>query len=166
MLCRGKLHIGPLPENFPGDRPEGAAAFVKAVRSALNIRFRGGSAPRVLFTDRGAGFFNPGSGRITDQYSAALADHGLQAFQGDSAAVQPGKLSELLLHETAVAWVRLKLATSLPACPWEETSQQHLARLRRIAASINAEHDVVGLCRALPSRVNLLHERRGGKLAK
>ena len=96
----------------------------------------------------------------------ALADHGLQAFQGDSAAVQPGKLSELLLHETAVAWVRLKLATSLPTCPWEETSQQHLARLRRIAASINAEHDVVGLCRALPSRVNLLHERRGGKLAK
>ena len=159
-------HVSALPEDFPGDRPEGAAAFVKAVRSALNVRFRGGSAPRVLFTDRGSGFYNAGTGRMTDEYRSALCDHGLQAFQGESAAVQPGKLSDLLLHETAVSWIRFKERTSLPARPWEESSTQLLARLKRIVASINAEHDVAGLCRSLPSRINTLEERGGGKLGK
>ena len=44
------------PDDFPGDRPAGAADFVKAVRSALNVRFQGEQPPRVLFTNRGAGF--------------------------------------------------------------------------------------------------------------
>ena len=39
------------------------------------------------------------------QYKAALAANGLRAFQGNVAAVQPGKLSDLMLHETAVAWM-------------------------------------------------------------
>ena len=36
---------------------------------------------------------------ITLQYRAALAANGLRAFQGNVAAVQPGKLSDLMLHE-------------------------------------------------------------------
>jgi len=166
MLCKGKLHISSLPEEFTGDRPSGAADFVKAVRSALNVRFRGEQPPRILFTDRGAGFFNPGSGAITREYKAALEVHGLQAFQGDAAAVQPGKMSDCLLHETAVAWIRLKLSRTLPVRPWEESPKQLVARLKRVAARINAEYDVAGLCRGLPGRVELLRQRGGGKLKK
>ena len=44
VLCRGKLHVSQLPDDFPGDRPEGAEAFVKAVRAALNMRFSGSRA--------------------------------------------------------------------------------------------------------------------------
>ena len=126
----------------------------------------GEQPPRVLFTDRGAGFFNPGNGIITGQYKSALEVHGLQAFQGDAATVQPGKLSDLLLHETAVSWIRVKLSRTLPARPWEESPKQLVTRLKRIAALINAEHDVVGLCRGLPGRVELLRQRGGGKLKK
>ena len=87
VLCQGKLHISQLPDDFPGDRPAGAATFVKAIRSALNVRFRGEDMPKVLFTDRGAGFFNAGNGRMTEEFKVALAEQGLRAFQGESAAV-------------------------------------------------------------------------------
>ena len=121
---------------------------------------------RVLFTDRGAGFFNPGSGAITMEYKTALAAHGLRAFQGDLAAAQPGKLSDLMLHETAVAWIRKNERLALPACPWEESSKQLGARLKRIASEINTEYDVAGLCNALPGRLEQLRQRGGGKLRK
>ena len=54
---------------------------------------------------RGNGFFHAGSGRITARYAVALDAHGLQSFFGDDASIQPGKLQEIMLHETAVEWV-------------------------------------------------------------
>ena len=128
--------------------------------------FTEGVVPHVLFTDRGAGFYNPGSGRITSEYRDALAAHGLQAFMGESAAVQPGKLSDLMLHETAVSWIRALLASTLPARPWEESPQQLIARLKRVVGKINADYDVAGLCHQLPARIGELVRRGGGKLAK
>ena len=93
------------------------------MRAALSVRFPEGDLQRVVFTDRGAGFYNPGSGRITSEYRTALDTHGLQAFMGESAAVQPGKLSELMLHETAVSWVRVLRSSTLPARPWERAQR-------------------------------------------
>ena len=65
ILTRGKLHVEVLPENFAGDHVDGAAPLVGKIRSALNIRFQGGNAPRVIFVDRGSGFYNAGTGAIT-----------------------------------------------------------------------------------------------------
>ena len=166
VLSRGKLHIDLLPANFPGDHLDGAAAFVKQVRIGLGKRFPGASRPNMLFTDRGAGFYNPGSGIITAEYRAALAAEGLVAFMGDSAAAQPGKLSDLLLHETAIAWVREQERATLPKRPWEETTAQFSQRLKRIVANVNRNFDVAGLCRELPARVDELHRRNGHKLKK
>ena len=103
---------------------------------------------------------------MTDAYKSALDTHGLRAFQGDCAAVQPGKLSDLLLHETAVVWITLKLTRTLPARPWEESSKQLVTRLKRVAVQINADYDAAGLCRGLLGRVAQLRERGGGKLKK
>ena len=105
-------------------------------------------------------------GRVADEYRAALAEHGLQAFMGDCAAVQPGRLSDLMLHETAVSWIRSLLAITLPARPWEESPQQHISRLKRVAGQVNADYGVAGLCRELPARVEELVRRGGGKLRK
>ena len=166
MLSRGKLHIDLLPDSFPGDHPEGAATFVKQVRIGLDKRFPGASRPNVLFTDRGRGFYNPGNGDMTGEYREALAAEGLVAFMGDSAAVQPGKLSDCLLHETAVAWVRVQERTTLPKRPWEETTAQFSQRMKRIVAKINRSFDVAGLCRELPGRVEALYSCNGQKLKK
>ena len=85
---------------------------------------------------------------------------------GDVAAVQPGKLSDLMLHETAVAWIRVLLSSSLPARSWEESPAQLISRLKRIAGKVNAAYNVAGLCHELPARIEELARRGGGKLAK
>ena len=85
---------------------------------------------------------------------------------GDSAAVQPGKLSDCLLHETAFAWIRDKERKTLPREPWRETSEQFSRRLKGIVAKINKTFDVGGLCQQLPRRVEQLYSKEGGKLKK
>jgi hypothetical protein len=120
----------------------------------------------VLFTDRGNGFFNAGSGRITEGYRQALRTHDLKAFFADDASAQPGQLQDLMLHETAVSWMRVKLAQSLPKKPWWETLDSYRARLKTCAAQINAHHDVESLCKELPQRLRDLDELEGDRLRK
>ena len=70
ILTRGKLHIEPLSANFAGETEKGAAEMVARVRAALNIRFQGSTPPKLLFTDRGNGFYESGSGAIARTHSA------------------------------------------------------------------------------------------------
>ena len=81
-----------LPPDFPGDHPGGAEPLVAKVRAALGVRFRGELLSRMVFVDRGVGFYNAGTGGITPELKAALADHGLKALMGDDASQQPGSL--------------------------------------------------------------------------
>ena len=166
ILARGKLHVELLGDEFPGETEAGAATMVAKVRAALNVRFPGGDAPTTLFTDRGAGFFHPGTGGITTGFRQALRDHGLRAFMGDDASLQPGALQEVMLHETAVAWCRNKLARCLPARPWLETLEEYRTRLKAAVAEVSATHDVGSLCKELPARVAQLSLAEGGRLAK
>ena len=166
VLTRGKLHVVFLPEDFAGDDPKGAAPLVAKLRAALNVRFQGTTPPSVVFTDRGRGFYNAGTGKITDEFKAALKQHKLKAFMGDDAARQPGSLQEMMLHETAVAWIRRGLTWTLPSKPWEETVEDYSARMREVVQKINDEYDVDGLCRELPARLEALYSAQGGKLRK
>ena len=81
VLVRGKLHLELLPEAFPGECAEGATMAIERIPVILNGLFRGDAKPRVLMTDRGKGFYH-GSGRITDEYAAALATNGLRPLMG------------------------------------------------------------------------------------
>ena len=103
---------------------------------------------------------------ITCGYREALQAHGLKAFFGHSAAIQPGKLQEVLLHETSVAWMRLRRTKTLPRRPWDETVEEYRARLKVCAAYANERYNIESLCRALPQRLRLLRERKGDRLAK
>jgi hypothetical protein len=80
------------------------------------------------------------------------------------ASVQPGHLQELMLHETAVAWLRYRLKMSLPPRCWEETPADFSARLRRCCAEVNAELEAGGLRKRFPSRIQTLIEKKGGRL--
>ena len=119
----------------------------------------------MLFTDRGNGFYNSGTGRITAKYKSALRNHGLKAFFGTDASVQPGQLQEVMLHETAVSWMRVRLTKDVPKKAWEETSEAYRTRLKACAGYINASHDVEGLCKALPRRLADLERRQGDRLS-
>ena len=163
-LVRGKVHVEVLPEGFPGECPEGVAILVQRLPAMLQTRFPDAGKPRYVMTDRGRGFFNPGTGAITAEYEGALEQNGLRALQGHSAATQPGSLSEVLLHETAAAWLRHLLSQSTPAEAWKETRAAFAARLREQCRWINSHYDVDGLCREFPHRVAKLVARKGDKL--
>jgi len=166
VVTRGKLHIVFLGSGFPGESTEGVEVLVPKVKTALNIRFQGASAPNMLFVDRGCGFYDIKTGRFTAEYKAALRANGLRAFWGDDASRQPGKCGDMMLHETVVGWIRFCERRSLPKKPWEETEEQFEARLRGIAQKINTEYNLEGLCRELPERVDKLVDAEGEKIGK
>ena len=167
VLACGKLHVEVLPENFSGENASGAEVLVQKVRAALNIRFqgRGEAAPKVVWTDRGKGFYD-GAGKITTQYKSALHDNDLKPFWGDDASIQPGKLQEVHLHETAVSWLRYQLMISIPNVEWKETREQYTARIKACCAKINQSYDVDGLCRAFPRRIQALIDSEGDRINK
>ena len=160
-MTRGKLHVEVFGADFPGEDEAGAALLVSRVRAAVNVRFHGQpNKPETLWTDRGKEFYQPSSG-----FKQALRDHKFKAIHGDDASAQPGRLQEVMLHETAVSWMRHRLARSVPAKPWEETREQYSSILKQVVAEINETLDVEGLCRALPKRIEDLVATRGDRLS-
>ena len=165
VLTQGKLHIAVLDEGFPGETAEGAASLVQKVRAAINVRCQAGARqPKHIFVDRGKGFYTPATGQITRKYSDALSEHGFQPFMGQNARLQPGSLQEVLLHETAVSWMRVRLAETMPAKPWLETREQYSSRLRECCAAVNKLYNVDGLCRDFLARIAQLRVNKGGRL--
>ena len=163
ILSLGKLHVDVFDENFPGETPEGAAELVAKVRAALNVYFQSAaSQPNVLFIDRGRGFYFPNSGVITTEYKQA--DNDLQAFMGENAVRQPGSMQDFLLHETAVSWLRHRLAQSTPNKCWAETRQEYRGRLKRCCEEVNKDLNVDGLSKQLQKRLKLLKDNEGDRL--
>ena len=166
ILTRGKLHIEPLSASFAGETEAGAAEMVARVRAALNIRFQGSTPPTLLFSDRGNGFYDSGSGAITAGYKNALREHGLKAFFGDDASVQPGMLQDYFPHETAMAWMRDRLKKTVPRKAWQESVEEYHARLKQCAAHCNNKYDIEGLCREPPWRTRELLKRQGDRIPR
>ena len=167
VLVRGKLHVEVFPEGFPGENPEGAGWAAEKLGPILNKRFPNETKPKLVMTDKGRGFYNTGSlSEITGEYQAGLRSSGLRPLMGDFNTQQPGSLSDMMLHETAVAWLRYRMQLSTPACPWNETREGHKRRMQEACRQVNAEYDVEGLCRQLPARLEKLKELKGDRLTK
>ena len=75
-------------------------------------------------------------------------------------------MQEVMLHETAVAWIRHRLTQTTPPQAWRETRLEYEARLKRVVADINATADVEGLCHGLPKRLDKLISSGGGRLTE
>ena len=103
---------------------------------------------------------------MTVEYRAALKRNRLRAFFATNASVQPGQLQEVMLHETAVSWMRARLTKTAPKKSWAETLEAYRSRLKDCAAHINDHHDVSGLCHELPSRLVELDRLKGDRLSK
>ena len=85
---------------------------------------------------------------------------------GQDASRQPGDLQDLMLHETAVAWISHRLQITAPKKEWEESVEQFGARLRSACQHVNENYNVTGLCEELPSRVAKLIHENGGRIGK
>ena len=71
-----------------------------------------------------------------------------------------------MLHETAVSWLRARLAKTLPRASWDETVEQYHQRLKSCAAYINSNYDVPSLCLGFPGRLQELERRRRDRLCQ
>ena len=82
----------------------------------------------------------------------------------EDAAIQPGELQEIMLHETAMAWVRVRLSRTVPRGAWKETVPDYFARLKHVASYINDNYNVEGLSRELPQRVQDVIDAEGDRI--
>ena len=145
--------------------PSGASLLVPKVRAAVNVRFPNvAKQPSCIFVDRGKGFYRTANGKITPEFKDALRESGFKAFWGEDASRQPGHLQEMMLHETAVSWLRVRLSESLPKRCWEETPEKFAERLRGCCSRVNTDLDVEGLCKGFPKRIETLKLKQGGRL--
>ena len=163
VLTRGKLHIELLPEDFLGECAEGATVAVARIQRISSGCFREKAKPRIIMTDKGKGFYHS-TGRITEEYAAALKAIRMRPLMGETNVEQPGDCQELMLHETAVAWVRRRLERCLPAEPWKETRADFGSRLRKVCREINQEYDVPGLTHQFLARLKAVSEAKGGRI--
>ena len=174
ILTRGVLGTVVFTDTdaFPGESPEGARLLIERVPALLD-QMLGADAqkPRTIFTDRGPGFFHRRWGTITGEYETGLRMHGLKTWVGPNAIrgprAQPGDIADLLLHETAISWLRRREEKTRPNKPWLETPTAFSERLDRIVHAINAEYNVRDLCLEFPGRLHaLVHETHGDRLPK
>ena len=83
---------------------------------------------------------------------------------GENTVVQPGSMQDVLLHETAVSWLRHRLAQSTLKKRWEESRLEYGRRLKRCCEDVNRDLNVEGLCRGLTKRLKLLRDKGGDRL--
>ena len=74
-MFRGKTHVEVFGDDFPGENPEGAALIGEKLPGiiAMGAQRSSKQKPRVVFSDRGKGFYAP-NGYITHKWSAALTE--------------------------------------------------------------------------------------------
>ena len=67
----------------------------------------------------------------------------------------------MLLHETAVGWLRERMLRAVPAQPWNEGREAYLTRSRDQCAKLNGECEVEALCRDFLERLADLQAKKG-----
>ena len=151
---------------------EGARILVERLPAVLDKMLgRSAKKPHTIFTDRGPGFYHRRWGTITGDYESACREHGFKPWAGTNSKkgprAQPPDLADVLLHETAVSWLRRQEEQTRPARPWLESPHELEERLQQAADWVNKEFDVRGLCMRLPDRLHaLVNETKGDRLPK
>ena len=122
--------------------------------------------PSTLFTDRGPGFYHRRWGTVTGAYESACREHGFKLWAGYNAKegthAQPPDVADVLLHETAISWLRREEEHTRPVRPWEETPLALEQRLQQAVEQINTKFNVRNLCAEFPERLHDLCWRTGG----
>lgn len=157
---------------FPGETQVGCGMFIDRLPGLLQKMLGDAPKPRTIFSDRGPGFYHQRVGSVLGEYSAAVTRHGFRLWAGPNAKQgphkQPPDIADLLLHETAISWIKHRECVSSVELrtPWEETPQQFNRRLQNCVAHANANYNVSGLCREFPGRLRDLVVAKGGRLKK
>ena len=166
VLAKGRVHLEVMPTGWR-QTGEGMAYMVSLLPGILKTMLgESEKLPGVLFTDRGPGFYHSSSGSICPDYAYALDAHGFKSWAGDNSKWQPPDIPDILLHETAVSWVRnylRKQPFKLASTPSGSAHRLSVV-LREAAWHINEHYEVGQLCLALPKRLKELVATEGDRL--
>ena len=108
----------------------------------------------------------------TYRYDNICHKLGFTPFAGSNAKfgqrAQPAEIGDVLLHETAISWIkeRIKTSNALVKTPWNETPQEFARRLDLIMKGLNSECNVKGLSLEFPARLSALCKGQGKRLPK
>jgi hypothetical protein len=105
-------------------------------------------------------------GKIVNVYAEALHKHGFRPFAGADSKWQPPDIPDLLMHETAAAWLRnlLRQRPYKHGPTLEANITMFRAALKDCERHINSQYDVDGLCKSLPRRIGELIDAEGDRL--
>jgi len=168
VVARGRVAVEFMDDSWE-QTGDGMAQMVGKLPSVLRRMLgRSRTLPRVVCTDRGPGFYLSGirNGDIVPAYRAALRAGGFRPFAGDQADWQPADCPGVLLHETAVGWIRQFFKKH----PFSRSRSldSNVARVKTLMATcvahINAKHRVCDLCSSFPRRLGALVEGEGERL--
>ena len=168
ILARGRVHV-----EFMGDhwQQTGAGMAELAGRLPRILRTMVGrdvALPRVVVSDRGLGFYMSGlrNGQIVPAYRTSLSAVGFRPFAGDDASDQPPDCPDVLLHETAVGWIRkfFKKHPFRRAAALDLNIERVKAQMGECIRHINQKYDVDALCSAWPERLRDLVDSEGERL--
>ena len=166
VLAKGRVHIEVMPDGWR-QNGEGMAYMISLLPGILKTMLGDNAKlPGVLFTDRGPGFYHPSTGSICPEYVASLEAHGFTAWAGDHSKWQPPDIPDILLHETAVSWVRNYLRKHPFKMANTPSGSVHrlTVMLREAAWYINETYAVGQLCLDLPKRLRELVAAEGERL--
>ena len=78
VVFRGKVHVEVFDDDFPGENSKGAKILGQKLEGIVALRTPRSSLqkPKVVFSDRGRGFYNP-QGYITKKWADALQEGGI-----------------------------------------------------------------------------------------
>ena len=146
----------------------GMAMMVERLEPALKSMVGKNKAlPRIVFTDRGPGFYQGSTGHIVKKYQDALKRHGFRPYAGADASAQPADIPDCLPHETAVAWARnfMKKRPMSKQGGVEKMAKRLPYLLDSAADHINKNYDVKGLCSGtFMARLRELKDGKGERL--
>jgi hypothetical protein len=165
VFARGKVRLVIMKDDWT-QTAAGMATMVGQLPKLLENMFGDAPKPRVMFTDRGPGFYQGSHGTVCRAYKKALDDHGFRPFAGDNASWQPADIADLLLHESVAAGIR-KYFRGNPI-KWIDNQAKNYevftARLKACEKHINQHHNLSSLSLSFPKRVKKLLKEKGRRL--
>ena len=106
------------------------------------------------------------NGQIVPPYHTGLRAAGFRPFAGENASDQPPDCPDVLLHETAVGWIRkfFKKHPFSRAADLDINVERVKALMVQCIRHINQEYEVEALCSAWPKRLRDLVDNGGERL--
>ena len=165
VMFRGFVHFEIMGDDWV-QCGAGMAEFVSRLEGICKQYLRREeSMPRIVFSDRGPGFYQSSTGHIVREYYNALKMHGFRAYAGTDASKQPPDMPDVFPHETGVAWARnYQRKHPVPKGDLDDMEAALGAQLEEASEFINKNYDVVGLHKQFPTRYRELVKGEGDRL--